>query len=419
MTAVLAQSASQAVGVDTLLHQETDLSQLPMLRNWTSNLQSSYDRTGGNRDSGNYLAVSGNTGTMVDMTGPGAIVRIWSANPSSKLKIYIDDNPIPVIDTDFKKLFDGSFPPFEAPLAQTSTGGFYAYIPITYAKHCRVTLDNAPGLYYQVNYVTFPRGTQVRSFALPLTAKDQAALIAAKAVWANLTPPVSLPGLAKTQSLLPQSILKLGSYSGPGVINQVRLALPDATNAELRQVVLRAYFDGHSTPDIEAPIADFFGNAYGRKPFKTMMLTGAADGSFAAKFPMPFARTARFTLESGASHPLRVAWNADMAHERFDGAREGYFHAIWWQEKTKQNVAHVWTRVTGQRGKFVGVVQTMAGLTTMGLDFLEGDEQFRVIPRPGGQAKSPLLSLAPGMEQERRTASIVAGISQTRLTRCR
>jgi len=82
-TAVMAQTAPEIIGTDTLLRQESDLSQLPLLRNWTSNLQSSYDRTGGNGDSGNYLAPSGNTATILDVDGPGAMVRFWSADSTS------------------------------------------------------------------------------------------------------------------------------------------------------------------------------------------------------------------------------------------------------------------------------------------------------------------------------------------------
>ena len=45
------------------------------------------------------------------------------------------------------------------------------------------------------------------------------------------------------------------------------------------------------------------------------------------------------------------------------------------RKSTKPKMPHVWTKVTGQRGRFVGIVQTMAG--TGGLGFLEGDDQFR------------------------------------------
>ena len=53
--AVMAQTAPGVMDVGTLIRQESDLSQLPMLHNWTSNLQSSYDRTGSNGDAQQFL----------------------------------------------------------------------------------------------------------------------------------------------------------------------------------------------------------------------------------------------------------------------------------------------------------------------------------------------------------------------------
>ena len=118
---------------------------------------------------------------------------------------------------------------------------------------------------------------------------------------ASPTPkPTTLPATANSKSVNANQTLTLANYKGPGVIRQIEMALPKATDADLRRLVLRGYFDGHKTPDIEAPVADFFGNAFGRKPFRTLLLGQAADGSFEADFPMPFARSARFTLENGS-----------------------------------------------------------------------------------------------------------------------
>ena len=364
------------IGPDTLLAQESDLSQLPNLSGSVSYLQSSYDRTGGNADFGNYLSTSTSGAVLADMKGPGAVVRIWSANPQGTLKIYIDDNPVPVIQTPFSKLFDNSFPPFVNPIAGQSSGGNYSYLPITYANHCVITTDPSTSLYYQVTYVTFPSGTSVRSFALPLTASDTAALASAQAAWKALIVPATLPDLTKTQSVKPGSVYKLGSYKGSGVITQIRLAMPGTPDADLSNFVLRAYFDGHKTPDIEAPVADFFGNAYGRKPFKTLMLGQATDGSFEADFPMPFAHNATFTLENGSTQAADVAWSVDQARTPFNPAKQGYFHAEWNSELTVAGHPHVWAGITGQQGKFVGIVQTMSG--PAGLGFLEGDDQVRV-----------------------------------------
>ena len=387
-----ARSAPPPVGVDTLLRRETDLSELPRLRNWTSNLQSSYDRTGGNGDAQNFPARTGTTATLADMVGPGAVVRLWSANANGQIKIYIDDAPTPVIDRPFAKLFDGSLPAFAAPLTQTSSGGFYSYLPIPYAKHCRITVDNPQGLYYQVNYLTFAPDTPVRPFALPLTGDDQAALQAAVHAWqspgmmplnAEYSPRAVALDAGKTQTL--------GEYRGPGTIRYLEFSAPKT--ADLRRLVLRGYFDGHRTPDIEAPVADFFGSGYGHRPFTSLLLSQSEAGTMTARFPMPFAHSARFTLENGVGTKLGVVWNVGMTREPFHPADTGYFHAFWSQEVTRRGLPHVWARARGQRGHFVGIVQTMAGARSLG--FLEGDDQFRVDAQSDAAGRTPTTVVAP------------------------
>jgi len=386
--------APAAVGVDTLLRRETDLSRLPRLRDWASNLQSSYDRTGGNGDAQNFLSVSGTTATLADLAGPGAVVRLWSANPNGRLKIYIDDAPMPVIDVPFAKLFDGSLPAlaptFAPPLTSASSGGFYSYLPLPYAKHCRITVDDPHGLYYQVNSLAFAPHTAVRPFALPLTSADQTALRAAVRAWSSLGngPP---PGNARTVTVGAGQTQEMGVYHGPGTIRLLGFSAPRP--ADLRRLVLRGYFDGHPAPDIEAPVADFFGSGYGRRPFTSLLLSQSKDGAMESRFPMPFARSARFTIENGTGAALKIAWNVGMTREPFRPAEVGYFHARWSQEVTRRGLPHVWARVRGQRGHFVGIVQTMAGARS--LSFLEGDEQFRVDAQSWDAGKTPTTVVGP------------------------
>ena len=387
-------SAPSPVGVDTLLRAETDLSQLPRFRDWTSNLQSSYDRTGGNGDAQNFLAMNGTTATLADMKGPGAVVRLWSANPNGQVKIYLDDSPTPVIDMPLGKLLDGSYSPFVPPLTQTSSGGYYSYMPIPYAKHCRITVDNPQGLYYQVNFLTFASQTAVRPFSLPLTDADQTALQAAMAAWqgtVRISPSPTSVTHSKSVVLFSGKTQEIDHWLGPGMVRSLRFQGP--LNADLRRVVLRGYFDGHRTPDIEAPVADFFGSGYGRKPFASLLLRQSEGGLLEARFPMPFAHSARFTLESGLGKNIIVSWGAVMTPKLFLPKQEGYFHAQWSQEMTKRGIPHIWAQVRGQRGHFVGIVQTMAGARNLG--FLEGDDQFRVDAQPWGVSKVPTTVIGP------------------------
>ncbi len=396
-----AQAAPEVIGVDTLLRRETDLAQLPQLRSWTSSLQSSYNRTGSNDDFGQYLATDGTTATIADMAGPGAVVRLWSADPWVQIKIYLDDNPAPVLDTFFGKLFDGSLPPFVAPLAQKSSGGFYSYLPIPYARHCRITVSNTgkdnnlAHLYYQVNFLTFAPSTRVRSFALPLASTDQAALQEATDAW-KLSGPILFPGAtprAQDVTVGAGQTQLLNSLSGPGRILRLQLQAPDADDADLRRLIMRGFFDGHQTPDIEAPVSDFFGNAYGRKVFTSLLLSQSSNGTMEARFPMPFGRSARFTLENGTGKPMRIQWSTMLKRQPFDAAREGYFHAQWSQSITRSGLPFVWAKIHGQRGHFVGIVQTMNGPKS--LHYLEGDEQFRADASTWGASKVASTVIGP------------------------
>ena len=382
---------SAPVGVDTLLRRETDLSQLPKLRDWASNLQSSYDRSGGNGDAQNFPAMTGTTATLADLAGPGAVVRLWSANPSGQIKIYIDDAPLPIIDVPFAKLFDGSLPAFAPPLTQASSGGFYSYLPIPYAEHCRITVDNPQGLYYQVNSLAFAPDTPVRPFALPLTDADQAALQTAVHAWQAPGGGPPAPTRAHSVALLSGTTREIDHFSGPGVVRSLEFAAP--ASADLRRLVLRGYFDGRQTPDIEAPVADFFGSGYGHKAFTSLLLSQTEAGVMQSRFPMPFARSARFTVENGLGRNVVVTWGALMVRQPFRPAETGYFHAQWSQEVTRRGLPHVWARARGQRGHFVGIVQTMAG--ARGLGFLEGDEQFRADAQAWGASKVPTTVVGP------------------------
>jgi hypothetical protein len=365
------------IGPDTLLMSETNISQLPFFTSSSvASLQSSYDRTGGNTDYGNYVSTSAGTAVLADLNGPGAVVRIWSANPQGTLRIYIDKSPIPSVELPFSKLFDNSAMPFINPVAGRSSGGFYSYVPITFASHCLITVDQSAALYYQITSISYPQGTAVRSFSLPFNKADESALAVAALKWFGLTAPPTLTGFIKAIEIPSGKIVSVGTYKGSKVITSIRLKLPDVVNADLRKVILRMYFDGHKTPDVEAPVADFFGNAYGRTPFKSFLLTQSLDGSFEADFPMAFGKSANITLENGTGRQVTAEWSAVLHNAPFDTANEGWFHAGWNSEYTVTGRAHRWASVAGQRGKLVGIVQTMDG--PGGLSFLEGDDQIRV-----------------------------------------
>ena len=63
-----------------------------------------------------------------------------------------------------------------------------------------------------------------------------------------------------------------------------------------RQLVLRMYWDGEATPSVEVPVGDFFAVGFGeRRDYASLPLT-ETSGGYDCYWPMPFHRSARWTL---------------------------------------------------------------------------------------------------------------------------
>ena len=97
---------------------------------------------------------------MADVAGPGAIVRIWSANPKGNLRLYLDHNPMPVLEVPISDLLGGRVAEIPPPIAGERSKGWNCYFPIPYAQHCKITSDQ-PGFYYHVNYRTYAPDTPI------------------------------------------------------------------------------------------------------------------------------------------------------------------------------------------------------------------------------------------------------------------
>src|SRR5437867_3679029 len=164
------------IDLGSLLRELTDRRELARLPSPSRVCRqaSSYDRASvtpdkegwfANGDAGQYLRMEerdGRTeGVMLDADGPGAITRIWSANPAGVLRIRLDGAEEPVIAEDMTRLLSGAGP-VVAPLSHEASSGHNLYLPIPYAQHCKVTCDAPKDVYYQIGYLTWPSGTAVK-----------------------------------------------------------------------------------------------------------------------------------------------------------------------------------------------------------------------------------------------------------------
>jgi hypothetical protein len=95
----------------------------------------------------------------------------------------------------------------------------------------------------------------------------------------------------------PGASATLLDVSGAGVITHVWFTISSDDPHHLKNLVLRAWWDGESTPSVEVPIGDFYGMGLGEYfTYQSALLAVAPIKALNAYFQMPFEKSARLTL---------------------------------------------------------------------------------------------------------------------------
>jgi len=142
----------------------------------------------------------------------------------------------------------------------------------------------------------------------------------------------------------PAETAVLLSHDGPGCITHVYCALAFPAITDYRDAILRCYWDGEATPSVEVPLGDFFGLAHARvrlmqSHFVTVNPGLGASHGLNAYFPMPFASSARITLEHRGEQLLGGLFPALWYHIEYEvydqppPADTLRFHAQWRQQR--------------------------------------------------------------------------------------
>ncbi len=282
------------VTVRLMVEEMVDLDRLTRPANYVCRQFSSYDRGShdpdnwfANADCGNYLRQEEGAFVLAEAEGPGAIVRIWSANPAGTLRIYLDGSV--ALEEDFKALLSGEVAAFPPPFGAMRSRGGNLYYPFPYARSMKVTCSEG-SQYYHVNCRTYAPGTRVETWS-----RDRA------------------PPLPELRAAPAGELTTARALVGPGIVRRLEIDLPQDPQ-ELRAKLLRIQADGELC--VCCPLGDFFGSAPGVNAHETLPIGMTADGVGYCTFPMPYARTleidvdaeVRLWTESG-ERPLRFfAW---------------------------------------------------------------------------------------------------------------
>jgi D-arabinan exo alpha-(1,3)/(1,5)-arabinofuranosidase (non-reducing end) len=128
--------------------------------------------------------------------------------------------------------------------------------------------------------------------------------------------------------------ISLGEAKGAGIVKHIWMTMTSLGREkhELRQTVLRMFWDGEASPSVEVPIGDFFGVGFGlRRNFVSLPLQmSPQDGlAFNCWFPMPFADGARFEVENQGERERILFFYIDYEEHRAIDGDLARFHA-WW-----------------------------------------------------------------------------------------
>ena len=328
-----------------------------------------------NGDCGQYLRVeeskAGKEYVMVDTEGPGVVVRIWSANPRGTLKIYLDGNTKPFLACPMADLLDGKLAGYPVPLAGVRARGHNLYFPIPFARHLKMTSTKG-GFYYQVNVLTYPKGTPIRSLSEWTLAKnaDRIQEAAKRLTRESGPPPAGEPGSWTPFRLESrpdtQQILITATADGPAPSALYDLVVAGLSAEDLpralRQTLLVMTFDGEET--VRVPLGDFFGCGPRAGAYRGLAMGAEAgpDGPLLyCRLPLPFRYQATVALENRSGGPLSGRFHARLQSPATLPADALAFHAVY-REAVDQNTRPMrdmnYLDVKGQ-GRFVGCTLTI------------------------------------------------------------
>lgn len=348
-----------------------------------------------NNDHDNAIRTEVNEGrsewVIMEDTGPGAVVRYWTPLAADRnnqiIRFYFDGSPTPAITANLNDLFRGCGfvpPPFafvsfgeddlrhqlEQPRKEAVGVGGDLYLPIPYAKSCKITLDSVP-FYYVINFRSYEVGTEVKSFSMvdfetagPLLKETGGNMLEGPGPAADLTTVTIGAGEEVAVKLPP----------GPSAVRELVVQInPADAPAALRSLIVQATFDGEAT--VWCPLSEFFGAGVRLQPVQDQWRSVTADGRLTARWVMPYAKTAHIAIKNVSDHSLAVKVATTTGKWNWD-ERSLLFHANWhgqFQIGTQPRSDWNYIELQGQ-GRYVG--DTLTVFSPSKAWYGEGDERI-------------------------------------------
>lgn len=306
----------------------------------------------------------------------------YAAPDDEVLRVYVDDDPRPVVDVPLAEALDGRAGEiFAPPFGAASPFHLSWYYPVGFRRKLIVALDGLgrDDLYYHQSDAVLDPLTFIEPLApRRLPQRDQAAR--------QLSERYQPAGLhAALIDPLPVMLEGGASHSvqvaGPATIHEFRVRFDAAELQRMAAVQVRIRWDDALVPAIELPLLDLLGGSV--PPEQTSLsITSYVEGSdrvLALKLPMPFDHSAEITFSNSGRLPaafeLRVSGDRGLRSVLSGKLHVQPNETVW----PVQQLVHHAASAQG-RGKLAGVCGQLEGHAQAGtgaqydhLNFLEGD----------------------------------------------
>jgi hypothetical protein len=350
--------------------------------------QSTADPGGSNSDNSHYLRVlPDGEHVLFDQVGPGSVTFMrmqqnyggpWNLSLDGQFRTTINAN-------DLGQMSPTSQPAqaFPYPLSlnqQESQGSSIIASAIPFQQSMMWTSTQQNGNFYAL-YRKLPYGTPLSTWQSSTPTSDVVNQL--RCAGSDIAPTSNISSQSGNISLVSGAMTPVTTLAGPSQIRALTFHVPFNEKVRFGNSHLLIYWDGESSPSVDAPIKFLAGDGAGvYQPVGRALVQGwiagaNGDGStfmnYNLYWPMPFAKSARIVIKSNDSL-TNIAWNTRY---------EPFLDPLNWWGTFHATYASVPTPVLGQDMTFLDVkgsgklVGTVINFDTPG-STLEGDPHIYI-----------------------------------------
>lgn len=196
-------------------------------------------------------------------------------------------------------------------------------------------------------------------------------------------------GAPAIASIQPGQVKTLLDTDGPGIIRHIWITVFPDRPKQMRNSIIRMFWENNDFPSVEVPLGDFFGIAHGRQvPFESELVSMLNGKGLNCWIPMPFRQHARITLTNDGDDEIPfLFYQVDFTLDDELTAAAGYLHVCFRRENpiTLGDDFTILEQVTGS-GVFLGTVIGVRDRNPVGWwgegevkFYLDGDTQYPTI----------------------------------------